>query len=194
MSICIIAWYSEYGKKNVSCLYKGQFSSSFSWSHITACKISITSKSFGKKKKKDKEPKYKWIEVKWEIPSDMLRLSSLTFLETTVLHLLLLYTWMLETLFLYVWNELFFTLSISKVNYAFHLSIYISINRAIRFKGYQQQDSQELLRYLLDGMRAEEIQVSGNSSCLYLSSYPRPRLSPHLRGEKAFFLREVNPL
>ncbi|NXL88027.1 UBP16 hydrolase, partial [Alectura lathami] len=25
-----------------------------------------------------------------------------------------------------------------------------------RFKGYQQQDSQELLRYLLDGMRAEE--------------------------------------
>uniref|UniRef100_A0A8C9FGQ1 ubiquitinyl hydrolase 1 n=1 Tax=Pavo cristatus TaxID=9049 RepID=A0A8C9FGQ1_PAVCR len=32
--------------------------------------------------------------------------------------------------------------------------------KAIRFKGYQQQDSQELLRYLLDGMRAEEIQVS----------------------------------
>nr|XP_054484421.1 ubiquitin carboxyl-terminal hydrolase 16-like isoform X3 [Agelaius phoeniceus] len=32
--------------------------------------------------------------------------------------------------------------------------------RAIRFKGYQQQDSHELLRYLLDGMRAEEIQVS----------------------------------
>ncbi|XP_067155546.1 ubiquitin carboxyl-terminal hydrolase 16 isoform X3 [Apteryx mantelli] len=30
--------------------------------------------------------------------------------------------------------------------------------KAIRFKGYQQQDSQELLRYLLDGMRAEEIQ------------------------------------
>nr|XP_054484429.1 ubiquitin carboxyl-terminal hydrolase 16-like isoform X8 [Agelaius phoeniceus] len=30
--------------------------------------------------------------------------------------------------------------------------------RAIRFKGYQQQDSHELLRYLLDGMRAEEIQ------------------------------------
>ncbi|NXA49088.1 UBP16 hydrolase, partial [Nothocercus julius] len=28
--------------------------------------------------------------------------------------------------------------------------------KAIRFKGYQQQDSQELLRYLLDGMRAEE--------------------------------------
>ncbi|XP_069492468.1 ubiquitin carboxyl-terminal hydrolase 16 [Ambystoma mexicanum] len=30
--------------------------------------------------------------------------------------------------------------------------------KAIRFRGYQQQDSQELLRYLLDGMRAEEIQ------------------------------------
>lgn len=37
----------------------------------------------------------------------------------------------------------------------------ISFNRAIRFKGYQQQDSHELLRYLLDGMRSEEIQVSG---------------------------------
>lgn len=31
--------------------------------------------------------------------------------------------------------------------------------RAARFKGFQQQDSQELLRYLLDGMRAEEIKV-----------------------------------
>ncbi|KAJ6662479.1 hypothetical protein lerEdw1_011893 [Lerista edwardsae] len=30
--------------------------------------------------------------------------------------------------------------------------------KAIRFKGFQQQDSQELLRYLLDGMRTEEIQ------------------------------------
>ncbi|KAL8190610.1 UNVERIFIED_CONTAM: hypothetical protein K2H54_056207 [Gekko kuhli] len=30
--------------------------------------------------------------------------------------------------------------------------------KAIRFKGYQQQDSQELLRYLLDGMRTEETQ------------------------------------
>ncbi|XP_031220187.1 ubiquitin carboxyl-terminal hydrolase 16 isoform X4 [Mastomys coucha] len=30
--------------------------------------------------------------------------------------------------------------------------------KATRFKGYQQQDSQELLRYLLDGMRAEEHQ------------------------------------
>ena len=31
--------------------------------------------------------------------------------------------------------------------------------RAPRFKGFQQQDSQELLRYLLDGMRAEEHKV-----------------------------------
>ncbi|XP_041461940.1 ubiquitin carboxyl-terminal hydrolase 16-like isoform X4 [Lytechinus variegatus] len=30
-------------------------------------------------------------------------------------------------------------------------------NKASRFKGYQQQDSHELLRYLLDGMKAEEI-------------------------------------
>ncbi|KAG9463410.1 hypothetical protein GDO78_021806, partial [Eleutherodactylus coqui] len=30
--------------------------------------------------------------------------------------------------------------------------------KAVRFRGYQQQDSQELLRYLLDGMRGEEIQ------------------------------------
>ncbi|KFW89970.1 Ubiquitin carboxyl-terminal hydrolase 16, partial [Phalacrocorax carbo] len=30
--------------------------------------------------------------------------------------------------------------------------------KAIRFKGYQQQDSHELLRYLLDGMRAEVVQ------------------------------------
>ncbi|XP_024911099.1 ubiquitin carboxyl-terminal hydrolase 16 isoform X2 [Cynoglossus semilaevis] len=29
--------------------------------------------------------------------------------------------------------------------------------KAARFRGFQQQDSQELLRYLLDGMRAEEI-------------------------------------
>lgn len=29
--------------------------------------------------------------------------------------------------------------------------------KAARFKGFQQQDSQELLRYLLDGMRSEEI-------------------------------------
>ncbi|XP_067848850.1 ubiquitin carboxyl-terminal hydrolase 16 isoform X2 [Heptranchias perlo] len=33
--------------------------------------------------------------------------------------------------------------------------------KAIRFKGFQQQDSQELLRYLLDGMRSEEIKRVG---------------------------------
>ena len=33
-------------------------------------------------------------------------------------------------------------------------------NRAPRFKGFQQQDSHELLRYLLDGMKAEEIKAS----------------------------------
>lgn len=33
--------------------------------------------------------------------------------------------------------------------------------RASRFKGFQQQDSQELLRYLLDGLRTEETSVSG---------------------------------
>lgn len=38
----------------------------------------------------------------------------------------------------------------------------VLLNRAIRFKGYQQQDSHELLRYLLDGMRSEEMQVSAN--------------------------------
>ena len=36
--------------------------------------------------------------------------------------------------------------------------------RASRFKGYQQQDSHELLRYLLDGMRAEEIKVGRNET------------------------------
>ena len=32
--------------------------------------------------------------------------------------------------------------------------------RAPRFKGFQQQDSHELLRHLMDGMKAEEIKVS----------------------------------
>lgn len=31
--------------------------------------------------------------------------------------------------------------------------------RAPRFRGYQQQDSHELLRYLLDSMKTEEIKV-----------------------------------
>ena len=34
------------------------------------------------------------------------------------------------------------------------------IFRAPRFKGFQQQDSHELLRHLMDGMKAEEIKVS----------------------------------
>eukprot|EP00063_Salmo_salar_P044307 XP_014019142.1 PREDICTED: ubiquitin carboxyl-terminal hydrolase 16 [Salmo salar] len=40
--------------------------------------------------------------------------------------------------------------------------------KAARFKGFQQQDSQELLRYLLDGMRAEEMKrlSSGISEAL----------------------------
>ena len=33
--------------------------------------------------------------------------------------------------------------------------------RAPRFRGYQQQDSQELLRYLLDSLKMEEANVSG---------------------------------
>ena len=36
---------------------------------------------------------------------------------------------------------------------------FIYLSRAPRFNGYQQQDSQELLRYLLDSLRAEEIFV-----------------------------------
>ena len=34
--------------------------------------------------------------------------------------------------------------------------------RAPRFKGFQQQDSQELLRHLLDGIKAEEVKVSNH--------------------------------
>ncbi|KAG8450269.1 hypothetical protein GDO86_002790 [Hymenochirus boettgeri] len=37
--------------------------------------------------------------------------------------------------------------------------------KAVRFKGYQQQDSQELLRYLLDGMRGEEVQRISLAMC-----------------------------
>ena len=32
--------------------------------------------------------------------------------------------------------------------------------RAPRFKGFQQQDSHELLRHLMDGMKAEEVKVT----------------------------------
>lgn len=41
-------------------------------------------------------------------------------------------------------------------------------SRAPRFKGYQQQDSQELLHYLLDSIRVEETKVS-----LHILSHPR---------------------
>lgn len=36
--------------------------------------------------------------------------------------------------------------------------------RAPRFKGYQQQDSQELLHYLLDSIRVEETKVRINTT------------------------------
>ncbi|XP_029027487.1 ubiquitin carboxyl-terminal hydrolase 16 [Betta splendens] len=44
--------------------------------------------------------------------------------------------------------------------------------KAARFKGFQQQDSQELLRYLLDGMRTEELKrmVSGITEVLKQST------------------------
>ncbi|KAG8124005.1 hypothetical protein E2320_019361, partial [Naja naja] len=41
--------------------------------------------------------------------------------------------------------------------------------RAPRFKGFQQQDSQEVLHYLLDAMRIEETKVT----CLFLIKEPR---------------------
>ncbi len=40
------------------------------------------------------------------------------------------------------------------------LFLCVCVFRAPRFKGYQQQDSQELLHYLLDSMRVEETKVS----------------------------------
>uniref|UniRef100_A0A8B9RCL3 Ubiquitin carboxyl-terminal hydrolase n=1 Tax=Astyanax mexicanus TaxID=7994 RepID=A0A8B9RCL3_ASTMX len=47
--------------------------------------------------------------------------------------------------------------------------VFSSFQEAPRFKGYQQQDSQELLHYLLDSVRVEESKVS--ALCL-LSSHP----------------------
>jgi len=37
-------------------------------------------------------------------------------------------------------------------------------DRAPRFKGFQQQDSHELLHYLLDGVKAEEIKVRAQAN------------------------------
>ena len=54
--------------------------------------------------------------------------------------------------FIYVANFTFLTLKCLVMLFVF--------NRAPRFKGFQQQDSHELLRYLLDGMKAEEIKAS----------------------------------
>ena len=43
-----------------------------------------------------------------------------------------------------------------------YICMYTCYLRAPRFKGFQQQDSHELLRYLLDAIRGEEIKVSWN--------------------------------
>ena len=42
--------------------------------------------------------------------------------------------------------------------------------RAPRFKGFQQQDSHELLRHLMDGMKAEEVKVT-RSLCSSFDMY-----------------------
>ena len=49
--------------------------------------------------------------------------------------------------------------------------------RAPRFSGYHQQDSQELLRYLLDALRSEEITVS---DCIHLEVHSTTSQLPSL--------------
>ena len=44
------------------------------------------------------------------------------------------------------------------------LELFTIVCRAPRFKGFRQQDSQELLRYLLDSVREEEIKVRQSSN------------------------------
>ncbi|XP_019750226.1 ubiquitin carboxyl-terminal hydrolase 16 isoform X2 [Hippocampus comes] len=54
-------------------------------------------------------------------------------------------------------NQLLNEIQESKKGVVTPLELFAQVcKKAARFKGFQQQDSQELLRYLLDGMRAEE--------------------------------------
>lgn len=108
------------------------------------------------------------------------------FLENTIcIQLFLLYTYILETLSTCVCCE-------SSLLYLFvRLYFTISFNRAIRFKGYQQQDSHELLRYLLDGMRAEEIQV--NAKVIVVHTFLLHTLDPDSsEGRRNILLRCVS--
>lgn len=53
----------------------------------------------------------------------------------------------------------------------FHLGLIFLFPRAPRFKGYQQQDSQELLHYLLDSIRVEETKVSLHVHHIHIHLY-----------------------
>ncbi|XP_006862573.1 PREDICTED: ubiquitin carboxyl-terminal hydrolase 16 isoform X2 [Chrysochloris asiatica] len=55
--------------------------------------------------------------------------------------------------------------------------------KAVRFKGYQQQDSQELLRYLLDGMRAEEYQRVSKGIFKAIGNNSMERLDEELKNK-----------
>ena len=46
------------------------------------------------------------------------------------------------------------------------LFLFYNVFSAPRFSSYQQQDSQELLRYLLDALRNEEVYVSRVPVCI----------------------------